>query len=131
MPPSSLDLIAQVYRAFDTRDFGVIPRLFAPDIDINQADELPWGGHHHGHAGAVRFFTTLLAHIDSTVISEQLFAAGDAVVQVGRTTGMTIPDGIAFDLPEVHVWHVRDGLIAGYDAYIDTPAMLTALAVRR
>ncbi|WP_378740693.1 nuclear transport factor 2 family protein [Nocardia brasiliensis] len=131
MPHSSLDIVARVYQAFDTRDFGVIPRLFDPDIAINQTAELPWGGHYRGHAGAAKFFTTLLAHIDSTVTAEQLFAAGDDVVQIGRTVGTTIPGGIEFDIPEVHLWHLRDGRIIGYDAYIDTPAMLTALAVRR
>ncbi|MFC9897263.1 nuclear transport factor 2 family protein [Nocardia sp. NPDC127579] len=131
MPQSDLDTIAQVYQAFTTRDFGVIPRLFDPDIVIAQADELPWGGHFRGHAGAVEFFTTLLAHLDSTVDSQQMFAAGDRVVQVGRTTGTTVPGGIAFDVPEVHVWQLRAGRITSYEAYIDTPAMLAALAVRR
>ncbi|WP_029896153.1 nuclear transport factor 2 family protein [Nocardia brasiliensis] len=131
MSPTNLDLIAQVYQAFETRDFGVIARLFDPDIEINQTAELPWGGHYHGHAGAVRFLTTLLSHIDSTVLSEHLFAAGPDVVQIGRTTGTTMPGGAPFDIPEVHIWRLRNGLIVGYDAYLDTPAMLAALAARR
>ncbi|MGW6118486.1 nuclear transport factor 2 family protein [Nocardia sp. NPDC055165] len=127
MSHPTLDIIAEVYRAFDSRDFGMIERLFDPDIDIDQAADLPWGGRHHGHAGAVGFFTTLLAHIDSKVISEHMFAAGEDVVQVGRTVGTTVPGGVEFDLPEVHIWHLRQGRIVGFDAYIDTPAMLAAL----
>ncbi|MFD3595618.1 nuclear transport factor 2 family protein [Nocardia sp. NPDC058640] len=131
MSHSNLDLIARVYRAFDDRDFSVIPRVFDPEIEINQAAELPWGGHHHGHEGAVEFFTTLLAHIDSKVTCEHLFAAGEAVVQSGRTSGTTRTGATAFDVPEVHVWSLRGDRVVGFDAYVDTPAMLTALEAGR
>ena len=131
MSHPNLDLIARVYWAFDDRDFSVIPRVFDSDIDIKQAAELPWGGHHHGHEGAVEFFTTLLAHIDSKVTSEHLFAAGDAVVQSGRTSGITRTGGTAFDVAEMHVWSLYEGRVAGFDAYVDTPAMLAALEAGR
>jgi uncharacterized protein len=127
---ADLDLVAQVYRAFEARDFTVINRLFDPDIEIHQTAELPWGGHHRGHSGAVEFFSTLLAHVDSKVVPERMFAAGDDVVQVGRTVGTT-KQGDPFDVEEVHVWHLRSGLVVGLDAYIDTPAMLTALETIR
>ncbi|WP_327141028.1 nuclear transport factor 2 family protein [Nocardia sp. NBC_01327] len=127
MPHPNLDVIAQVYQAFDTQDFTVIPRLFDPDIRIEQAAELPWGGRYYGHQGAVEFFTTLLGAIDSKVSREHLFTAGADVVQVGRTTGTTRSGGIAFDIPEVHVWKLSEGRVVGYSAYIDTPAMLAAL----
>ncbi|WP_433603082.1 nuclear transport factor 2 family protein [Nocardia sp. CA-135953] len=127
----NLDLIARAYQAFDDRDYSVIPRVFDPEIEINQAAELPWGGHHHGHRGAVEFFTTLLAHIDSKVTCEHLFAVGDAVVQSGRTSGTTRTAGTAFDVPEVHVWSLREGRVVGFDAYIDTPAMPATLGAGR
>ncbi|MFJ4658934.1 nuclear transport factor 2 family protein [Nocardia sp. NPDC088792] len=129
MSHTNLDIIAQVYHAFDTRDFGVIPRLFDPGIEIHQTAELPWGGIYRGHEGAIEFFTTLLAAIDSKVSSEYLFAAGEDVVQIGRTAGTTRSGGVPFDVPEVHVWHLRAGRVVGYDAYIDTPVLLAALEV--
>jgi uncharacterized protein len=89
---------------------------------------LPWGGRYAGHDGTAKFFTTLLSHTDSRVVIGTLFAAGDDVVQVGRTQGKTVGAGVAFDVDEVHIWHLRNGRVVGYDAYIDTPAMLKALA---
>ncbi|MFI6869549.1 nuclear transport factor 2 family protein [Nocardia sp. NPDC050406] len=126
MSDSDLDLIAQVYRAFDTRDLTLVERLFAPDIQIRQTTELPWGGHYRGRPGAVEFLTKLLAHVDSKVLHERTFQAGDRVVQIGRSVGNTLA-GNAFDVPEVHVWQVRDGLVVGFEAYVDTPALRAAL----
>ncbi|MFG1791350.1 nuclear transport factor 2 family protein [Nocardia sp. NPDC049149] len=116
--------------AFEARDFTVINRVFDPDIEIRQTAQLPWGGHHRGHPGAVEFFSTLLAHIDSKVVPERMFVAGDAIVQVGRTVGTT-KQGTAFDVEAVHIWQLRSGRVVGFQAYIDTPAMLAALEANR
>jgi ketosteroid isomerase-like protein len=61
------------------------------------------------------------------VTTESLFAAGDHVVQAGRTRGKALANGASFDIPEVHVWELRDGKVVRYQVYIDTPAMLDAL----
>lgn len=127
MADTDLDTVAQLYRAFAARDFPVILSLFDSDIEISQSSQLPWGGVYRGHEAAVAFFTALLAHVDSEVVPERMFAAGDEVIQVGRTRGKTVAAGIPFDVDEVHIWHLRDGRVVGFDAYIDTPAMLAAL----
>ena len=49
------------------------------------------------------------------------------VVQTGRTRGTVRANGASFDIPEVHVWELRDGKVVRYQVYIDTPAMLDAL----
>jgi hypothetical protein len=55
------------------------------------------------------------------------FAAGSRVVQFGRTRGTVRGTGVAFDLPECHVFEIRDGTIAAVDFYIDSDAMLDVL----
>jgi ketosteroid isomerase-like protein len=35
--------------------------------------------------------------------------------------------GVEFDVPEVHIWTIRDGKVAAANFYIDTPLMLEAL----
>jgi len=114
MAESNLEVITDVYRAFQNRDIGVVERLFHPEIEIVQTAELPWGGRHRGHQGALAFFTTLLAHVDTEVEVQSLFAAGADGVQGGRTRGKTVRDSTPFDVPEVHVWHLRDGLVTWY-----------------
>ena len=123
----NLATIRRVYDAFQKRDADLIRELFAPDIAISQSPELPWGGEYHGHDGAFTFLLKLLEHIESQVTIESLFAAGDHVVQTGRTRGKVLANGSSFDIPEVHVWELRDGKVVRYQVYIDTPAMLDAL----
>ncbi|WP_194815027.1 nuclear transport factor 2 family protein [Nocardia sp. XZ_19_385] len=127
MDTADLDTVAQLYRAFAERDIPAILGRFDPDIVINQCSQLPWGGTHRGRDAAVDFFTTLLTHVDSSVEPQRMFSAGDAVIQVGRTTGKTVASGAAFEVDEVHVWRLRDNRVVAFDIYVDTPAMLTAL----
>ncbi|MGH8984504.1 MAG: nuclear transport factor 2 family protein [Acidimicrobiia bacterium] len=124
---ANLATIRRVYDAMKARDTSVIEELFAPDISIWQTPELPWGGSHEGHEGAFTFFLRLLEHIQSEVSTENLYAAADHVVQTGRTRGTVVANGASFDVPEVHVWELRDGKIVRFTVYIDTPAMLSAL----
>ncbi|KIA63754.1 nuclear transport factor 2 family protein [Nocardia vulneris] len=127
MSQINLELVTQVYHAFGARDFSVIERLFDPDIEIKEAAQLPWGGRHVGHAGANTYFGTMLAHIDANVVPQSIFAAGDDVVMMGRGVGTTTGGDVAFDVPNIHVWHLREGRVVGFDNYVDTPAMLAAL----
>ena len=97
------------------------------DIEIVQSTELPWGGHYRGHAEAREFFTRLGARLDSTLALERFIDAGDQVVALGRTQGVTRQGGQSYDVPIAHVWTVRDGLLARAQFCIDNPTMLAAL----
>jgi ketosteroid isomerase-like protein len=127
MSDDNIATIRRVYDAMKNRDAELMQELFAPDITLRQTPELPWGGDYERHDGAFTFFLKLVEHIDSQVTTESLFAAGDHVVQTGRTRGTVVANGASFDVAEVHVWELRNGKVIGFQAYIDTPAMLDAL----
>jgi uncharacterized protein len=127
VPDDNVAAIRRLYDALASRDASVIQEVFAPDVTIRQSPELPWGGEYEGHDGVFTFFLTLVEHIESQVTTDSLFAAGNHVVQTGRTRGTVRANGASFDVPEVHVWELRDGRVVRYEAYIDTPAMLDAL----
>ena len=127
MSEQNIEVVQRVYDAMGSRDATVMQELFADDIRIWQSPSLPWGGDHEGLDGAFTFFLTLVEHIQSQVTTENLFAAGDHVVQTGRTRGTVVANGARFDIPEVHVWELRDGKVITFRVYIDTPAMLEAL----
>ena len=127
MTDDNVEIIRRVYDAMKARDTAVLEAVFAPDISMWQTPELPWGGSHDGHDGAFTFFLALVEHIHSEVTIENLYAAGNHVVQTGRTRGTVVATGVAFDVPEVHLWELRDGKVVRFEAYIDTPAMLAAL----
>ena len=123
-------VVQQVYAAFEAGDLARIAALFATDGTISQSPGVPWGGVHVGHAGLAHFLTTLTGSIESRPVSDQLIADGDGhVVQVGRTRGTVRATGAAFDVPEVHVWTVRDGRVQRFEVYLDTAAMRRALGL--
>jgi len=123
-----LQTIEKVYAAFAARDVGALLGLCAPDIVVTQDPALPWGGFYRGLDGAADFALKLVSATDSVVTPERLFAAGDDVVQVGRTAGTVRSNGASFDVSECHVWTVRDGLVTAARFYLDSVSMLEALA---
>ncbi|WP_405878169.1 nuclear transport factor 2 family protein [Streptomyces sp. NBC_01136] len=101
--------------------------LVAPDITIRQSDEVPWGGHHVGTEGFLRFLGAYAATITSTVETGELYVCADRVVQVGRTRGKALATGESFDAHEVHIWQIRDGLIASLEIHVESAPLLRAL----
>ena len=123
-----LTVVRAVYEAFDQGDVASVLALFAADGTVYQSPALPWGGTYQGHEGLGRFLTALTGHIESRPEVERLVADGAGhVVQVGRTRGTVRASGAAFDVAEVHLWTVRDGLVQRFEAYLDTAAMTAAL----
>lgn len=126
--PCPLDVVRAVYQAYASRDLAAIQALYHPDCEIYQSDLLPWGGTYRGRAGLQQFFNRLTSTINTRIIDEELFEAGDRVVSIGRTQGTALSTGRQFELPAVHIYTVRDGMICRYEAYVDSPAMLSACA---
>ena len=75
----------------------------------------------------VTFFSGVLANVDSGVVTERLIDAGDHVIEFGLTRGTARQTGKTFDVPEVHMWHIVDGKVKGFYAYIDHPTMMAAI----
>ncbi|WP_421118276.1 nuclear transport factor 2 family protein [Aquihabitans daechungensis] len=121
-------VVREIYEAFATKDIEAILALMHPDIVVEQDPALPWGGRHVGHEGLGTFMLALVGSIDSAVTIEGMFQAGDSVVQHGRTAGTVRATGVAFDIPECHVWRVVDGLAVEARYFIDSEAMLERLA---
>lgn len=102
--------------------------LVDPDCVVTQDASVPWGGRHVGQDGVTAFAFALIGSADSAITVESLFEADGQVIQCGRTKGTVRANGHAFDIPEVHLWTLKDGKIVGAHFAIDTPAMLAALA---
>lgn len=120
-------LVRRLYEAIGTGDLDTIFEIFDPEVEIAQTPELPWGGEFSGHDGLGEFFGKLSEHISSKVTLEVVYAAGEKVVQVGRTAGTVKATDSAFDIHEVHILTIRDNKVVRFEAHIDTPAMLAAL----
>ena len=129
MAGKNIELIRSLYDAFARRDQEFIAAALDPEVEFHQAEQLPWGGHYKGFPeGVDAFFTKLRSHVDSRAEVERCWEAGDAVVVVGRTRGQVRASGKPFDVPIVVIWKIRNGKIISFEPFIDTPAMLEALA---
>lgn len=127
MSNTEIDIVQQNYAALERGDVPALLALSSPDITVYQSELLPWGGQRHGHAGLLEFLQTVMANLDSHVEAGELYAAGDRVVQLGRTRGTARATGKTFDAAETHIWQVRDGKIVAFEAYVDTDELCRAI----
>ncbi len=127
MSQQNVKIIQSVYDAFSRSDLQFIFNLFDPDIEFYQSQEVPWGGHYKGLNQIKEFYEKLTTTIESQVEQDQFVDAGDCVVAVGHSRGKVLATGKEFNLPEVHVWTLKDGKAIRCEAYIDNPQMLSAL----
>jgi ketosteroid isomerase-like protein len=121
------ELVRRIYDAYARRDLAAALASFSPEVEYVQTDLLPWGGRYCGLEGVRTSLGKLLEHVDSRVEVEEIVSAGDHVIVIGRTRGKALGSGASFDVRAVHVWTVVDGSVRRFEAYIDTPAMLSVL----
>ncbi len=124
---SNIAIIEELYAAFAEGDVGRILELCDPDCVVVQDSALPWGGQYEGLEGVANFGLALGGTIDSVVTSDGLFEAGDRVIQFGRSRGTVVANSAVFDMPEVHVWTLRNGMVSRAEFYTDSRAMLDVL----
>jgi ketosteroid isomerase-like protein len=124
---TNLEIVQEIYEAFATEGIDRVLQLCDANCRVTQDTALPWGGEYEGLDGVLAFGAALGGTIQSVISSDELFAAGDHVIQYGRSRGTVIATGVAFDSPEVHVWTVRGGKVTAAEFYVDTAAMLGAL----
>ncbi|PCC71576.1 Ketosteroid isomerase-related protein [Nannocystis exedens] len=124
---ANVEVVKQVYAAYGRRDVAAALALYAPDVQIAQSPEVPWGDRYQGHAGVREFFARLMHALDSSLALERFIDAGEHVVALGRSRGALKAGGRRFDVPIAHVWQIRDGLVARVEYFIDNPTMLAAL----
>jgi ketosteroid isomerase-like protein len=125
---ANIEFMKRLYAAFARRDVPAIFAALAPEVEVLQSPELPWGGVYQGRDEFRQFFGKLTQHINSNLVFERFLDAGDHVVAIGRTHGTVNANGQAFDMPAVHVWQLRDEQVVRFQPYIDVPTMQAALA---
>lgn len=127
MSQSDLEIVRDLYAAFERRDLDTIRAAIHPDFVMEQSAALPWGGQRHGPDGFLAFLGALLSYVAPTVDRDDLYDSGDHIVQVGYSHGTVLANGAPFRAREVHVWQLRDGKIIAYHVHVDVDAIRAAL----
>lgn len=124
---TNIEIIQELYEAFATEGLDRILELCDTNCRVTQDNALPWGGRYEGLDGVLSFGAALGGTVQSVITSDALFAAGDQVIQYGRSRGTVLANGATFDVPEVHIWTVRDGKVTAAEFFVDSLVMLDAL----
>jgi uncharacterized protein len=126
---SHTQLIDSMYDAFSRGDIAYILAHVAPGASWRQSKMLPWGGDYTGPEGAREFFGKLAAEMETTAFrAHQNIEVGDEVFSFGYYEGRSLSTGKIAGSEWMFRWRIADGKIAGYEAYIDTAAMLAVIA---
>ena len=126
MGEQSVEVVKGMYEAFGRGDVSAVLGAMADDIEWYEADGMPYGGLHHGpEAVAQKVFGPQIEDVpDFAVTPEEFVVSGDTVAVVARYTGSGKSTGKQLDLQVVHIFDVRDGMIARFRQFVDTAKYL-------
>lgn len=129
----NLEIVRDVYKAFDLGDISAVLATFDKGIvwneaeNMNYADHNPYIGPHAVLAGV--FARIPLDVCDFSVNAATFIDAGETIVVEGRYQGKWIRTGKMVDAQFAHVWEFKDGLAVRFQQYTDT--LQWALAANR
>jgi ketosteroid isomerase-like protein len=99
-----------------------------PEVVLDEAASLPFGGQFHGHSGYLEFVQAVMAAIEFEVLGRELLDAGERVVAMIETTMTPRGGGPAVRMPVVEIYSFTDGRISRFDVfYKDTKALTDAM----
>jgi uncharacterized protein len=102
-----------------------------PQLEWRAPESVPWGGTFHGHDGFREFVGKLLdqpAEFRREML--EYLDAGERVVVLLRQMGRRKGSDTEYDVPEVHIWTVRDGKIVDFEGFFDTATVLRTLQLQ-
>jgi ketosteroid isomerase-like protein len=111
-----------------TANFDTLAPFFAPDVELHQAEALPYGGIWRGHDGMEQFFLAMARTWEAFEMVEQEFlAASETAVVLTHVHARARATGREIDFPILQSIRVVDGLISEVRPfYWDTAAIANA-----
>jgi uncharacterized protein len=120
--------VALVRCFYEAVDVPAMLEFLDPQIEWRAPESLPWGGTFRGHDGVREFLRQVLdqpADFRREIL--EYVGAGERVVVLLRQMGRRKGANTEYDVPEVHVWTVRDGKVADFEGWFDTATVLRTL----
>lgn len=118
-------LVMGAYRLFQNGDIPGLLDLYHDDAEWigPESDIVPFAGRFHGKDGIAQFFTKLGTAVQPVqFVPQHIVAEGDKVVVSGMATWRVRLTGRGYDTSWVHIFTMRDGKVATFEAYYDTAA---------
>lgn len=118
-------VVIEGYRQYQNGEIQELLNRYHEDAEwITPESELvPFSGNFHGKSGIAQFFAKLDDAVQTIRFEPtQFIAEGDKVVVTGEASWLAKPTGRKYDTSWVHVFSMRDGKIARFEAFYDTAA---------
>jgi uncharacterized protein len=116
---SAIAAVRRLFAAVEERDLERVLACYSDDVEIAEADVLPWGGVWRGRDGvmahAARFMSTwgALQGPEEARLDAHFWDDGAGTVcALFRHKGLDRASGARFDAPEVGIYRVRDNRVA-------------------
>lgn len=108
-----------------TASFEPLVPYFAPDVELHQADALPYGGTWRGHDGMERFFLAMTeAWEEFDIVRQELLSTTGTAVVLTDVRARARATGQELRFPILQTIRMRDGRIAEISPfYWDTAAI--------
>jgi ketosteroid isomerase-like protein len=108
--------------------FDLLAPFFAPDVELHQAQALPYGGTWRGHHGLAQFFLRMGQVWEAFHMTEQEFlATGETAVVLTQVRARARATGRELAFPVLQAITVKDGRITEVRPfYWDTRAIADA-----
>ncbi len=113
-------LVREAVAAFNRRDFEVIPRIFAENVEFWESPEWPNAGVYRGREAFAGYFSRLISNIDGLqgeVVSTR--EAGDRVLAELRTFGNDKQTGQPVELTFTSIYTFNGGKCVRLDGFLD------------
>lgn len=126
----AIAVVRNLFAAVARRDPAGVFSAYHPDIVINEAPSLPYGGEYRGREGAIRHAEGFRSTWDryqpeaSRNLEPEFLAVGDRVVVLWRFRAQR-QTRESIDLPVVGIYRLREGrIIESRMFHFDTAALL-------
>ncbi|MFL4910207.1 nuclear transport factor 2 family protein [Streptomyces sp. MMS24-I2-30] len=128
---SPADVVRGLYAALSTGDVpGVLARL-APEVIVDEPNQLPYGGVHQGREVFVQsILGAMMGYAEVTITAAEVFDGPAGVVGTLTGTLTAHTTGEEFPLTMVELHQVEDGLVVKIDVYTKNPDELAAFYAR-
>lgn len=131
MSTEDVEVVKRAWAAAERRDTDALFALYDPEI-VWESSYGPLTGEYHGHDGVRQFFGDWMESIaDFQAHAETFIDAGDAVVVGLRIRGRGRASGVEIDMPQGHVYKVRNGRVIHVCLYETQSAALEAAGSQR
>jgi ketosteroid isomerase-like protein len=114
-----VEVVRRLFAAVENRDLERVLACYTDDVEIHEADVLPYGGIWRGHEGAVAHAAGFLCSWDALQgpqeipLDAQFWGDGaETVCVLFRHRAFDPAGGARFDAPEVGIYRVRGERVA-------------------